>query len=167
MKTLSLMRAALAVGALALLAACGSDDAVAPEPEGLATLRAAITSYVSLDAAKAAGYGSTLTECMSNGAVGAMGIHYGKLPAFDGSVDPANPEVVIYEPQPDGSRKFVGVEFAIPYAVLPKTSAPPKLFGVDFIPNDVFQLWTLHVWTERANPSGLFAEWNPAVHCPA
>jgi hypothetical protein len=26
--------------------------------------------------------------------------------------------------------------------------------------------YELHVWTHRPNPSGLFAEWNPAVTCP-
>ncbi|MFL5617715.1 MAG: hypothetical protein ACJ79A_04895 [Gemmatimonadaceae bacterium] len=25
---------------------------------------------------------------------------------------------------------------------------------------DVFGVWALHVWTHRANPSGLFASWN-------
>jgi hypothetical protein len=30
--------------------------------------------------------------------------------------------------------------------------------------DDVFGLRTLHVWTQRANPSGLSASWNPRVH---
>jgi hypothetical protein len=49
--------------------------------------------------------------------------------------------------------------------VVPKTAAAPALFGQKFIQNDVFGLWTLHVWTHRTNPSGLFASWNPRVHC--
>jgi len=24
----------------------------------------------------------------------------------------------------------------------------------------------LHVWIWRENPSGMFADWNPTVHCP-
>ena len=60
---------------------------------------------------------------------------------------------------------LVGVEFVIPFAAVPKTAAAPILFGQKFIPDDVFGLWTLHVWTQRANPNGLFAQWNPRVHC--
>lgn len=57
------------------------------------------------------------------------------------------------------------VEFIVPFAVLPKTSTPPILFGQQFAVNDVFGVWALHVWTHRTNPSGLFASWNPRVHC--
>jgi hypothetical protein len=57
------------------------------------------------------------------------------------------------------------VEFVVPYAALARTATPPRLFGQDFVHNDVFQVWALHVWTHRANPSGVFASWNPRVHC--
>jgi len=166
MTTRSFLCGVLAAAGFGLLAACGGSDAVSPEPEGIAALRTAIAPYENLNTARSAGYNVALTDCMSNGAVGAMGIHYGKTSAFDGTLDPMSPEVVIYEPGPNATMQFVGVEFAIPFAVLPKTAVAPTLFGVRFIPNDMFQLWTLHVWTERANPSGLFSEWNPAVHCP-
>lgn len=46
-----------------------------------------------------------------------------------------------------------------------KSGPPPVLFGQRFVPNDVFGLWTLHVWTHRTNPNDLFAQWNPRVHC--
>jgi len=166
MTTRSFLCGVLAAAGFGLLAACGGSDAVSPEPEGIAALRTAIAPYENLNTARSAGYNVALTDCMSNGAVGAMGIHYGKTSAFDGTLDSTSPEVVIYEPGPNATMQFVGVEFAIPFAVLPKTAVAPTLFGVRFIPNDMFQLWTLHVWTERANPSGLFSEWNPAVHCP-
>jgi hypothetical protein len=26
-------------------------------------------------------------------------------------------------------------------------------------------LWTMEMWAHRANPRGLFAPWNPRVHC--
>jgi hypothetical protein len=27
--------------------------------------------------------------------------------------------------------------------------------------------YDLHVWLYRHNPAGMFAMWNPSVHCPA
>jgi hypothetical protein len=39
------------------------------------------------------------------------------------------------------------------------------LFGRQFIADDAFGLWALHVWTHRTNPSGTFSPWNPRVHC--
>jgi hypothetical protein len=60
---------------------------------------------------------------------------------------------------------LVGVEFIVPYTALPRSGQAPVLFGQKFSQNDVFQVWALHVWTHRANPSGLFAPWNPRVHC--
>ena len=26
--------------------------------------------------------------------------------------------------------------------------------------------YDLHVWVHEANPMGVFAQWNPAIHCP-
>ena len=102
---------------------------------------------------------------MSNGDVGAMGIHFGNTTLIDGAVDALHPEVLIYEPGTNGEMSLVGVEFIIPFAVLPKASPAPVLFGQEFQADDAFGLWGLHVWTHRTNPSGLFATWNPRVHC--
>ena len=94
-----------------------------------------------------------------------MGVHFGNPALIDGTTDAARPEVLIYEPGPSGAMSLVGVEFVVPFAIVPKSAPAPVLFGERFIPDDVFGLWTLHVWTHRANPSGLFARWNPRVHC--
>ena len=102
---------------------------------------------------------------MSNGDEGAMGVHFGNGALIDATADALRPEVLIYEPGTNGEMSFVGVEFVVPFAVHPKTAEPPVLFGQKFVVNDVFGLWTLHVWTHRSNPSGLFASWNPRVHC--
>ena len=72
---------------------------------------------------------------------------------------------LIYEPGTSRALTLVVVEFVVPFAVISKSSPAPVLFGQHFLPNDVFGLWTLHVWTHRSNPSGLFASWNPRVHC--
>ena len=131
----------------------------------VATLREALAPYTSLKLAKDAGYNVAITDCMSNGDEGAMGIHFGNGALIDGTADPLHPEVLIYEPGTNGEMSLVGVEFIIPLTVLPKTAPAPVLFGQKFVVNDVFGVWALHVWTHRANPSGLFAQWNPRVHC--
>jgi hypothetical protein len=142
------------------------DGPTAPDiPPAVEALRASLAPYSSLALARNAGYATAITDCMSNGDEGAMGIHYGDVSLIDGVADAMHPEVLIYEPGQSGSMSLVGVEFVVPFAITPKSAAPPTLFGQRFVPNDVFGLWTLHVWTHRANPSGLFASWNPRVHC--
>lgn len=161
-------RAVVYVGLLTLTwaAACNSDKVTSSAvPAEVETLRNSLEPYTSLALAKNAGYNTAITDCMSNGDVGAMGVHFGNGALIDGTVDPLRPEVVIYEPGNNGEMSLVGVEFIVPFAVLPKTSTPPILFGQQFTVNDVFGVWALHVWTHRTNPSGLFASWNPRVHC--
>ena len=94
-----------------------------------------------------------------------MGIHYGNTTLIDSNLDPLRPEILIYERGTDGEASLAGVEFVAPFTRVTKRSPPPVLFGQAFSPNDVFGLWTLHVWTHRLNPSGTFAMWNPRVYC--
>lgn len=154
---------------LALAAGCGGSSTTSPTPSsvpaGVEALRASMDAYTSLSLAKKAGYGTAITDCMSNGDVGAMGVHFGNTTLFDAVADSLHPEVLIYEPGTNGEMSLVGVEFLVPYTAIPRTGTAPVLFGQKFSQNDVFQVWALHVWTHRANPSGLFASWNPRVHC--
>jgi hypothetical protein len=151
---------------LSLALACHDDEATEPAlPPAVQTLRASLAPYASLTLAKNAGYNVALTDCMSNGDEGAMGVHFGNPTLIDGTSDPSHPEILVYEPGPSGEMSLVGVEFVVPFTIVPKTGTPPVLFGQRFVPNDVFGLWTLHVWTHRANPSGLYASWNPRVRC--
>lgn len=156
----------------ALLLSCtwttGCAEAVATTPAlppAVKALRTALEPYTSRELAKKDGYTAAITDCMSNGDEGAMGIHFGKPSLIDGVVDERAPEVLIYEPGTNGEMSLVGVEFVIPFAVIPKTAPAPVLFGQKFTANDIFGLWGLHVWTHRANPRGVFASWNPRVHC--
>jgi len=154
-------------------AACKNDDnnndnptspTPAALPQGVEALRASLEPFTSFAMAKGAGY-TSITDCMSSGDLGAMGIHFGKTSTFDAAIDSLHPEIVIYEPGTNGEMSLVGVEFVIPYTALPRTATAPVLFGQKFLQNDGFQLWGLHVWTHRSNPSGLFSSWNPRVHC--
>jgi hypothetical protein len=154
---------------LALASGCGGSSTTSPTPAslpaGVEALRASMDAYTSLSLAKKAGYGIAITDCMSNGDEGAMGVHFGNTALFDAVADSLRPEVLIYEPGTNGEMSLVGVEFLVPYTAIPRTGTAPVLFGQKFSQNDVFQVWALHVWTHRANPSGLFASWNPRVHC--
>jgi hypothetical protein len=166
MKNIMRGMGAAALVLLSIAVACSKDDTLtAPEPSGVAALREALAPYSSFALAKEAGYSTAITDCMSNGDLGAMGVHYANTALLDGAADPLQPEALIYEPGTNGDANLVGVEFIIPYAALPKTSPAPQLFGQAFSQNDVFGVWALHVWTHRANPSGMFAPWNPRVHC--
>lgn len=86
-------------------------------------------------------------------------------PLFDAVLDPLRPEVLIYEPGTGGQMSLVRVEFIVPFSVHPKTADALLLFGEAFAQNEIFGVWALHVWTHRTAPNGLFAPWNPRVHC--
>lgn len=131
----------------------------------LAELRQATARFRDQSVAAAAGYRSSLTECMTDGVKGGMGYHYGDLSKFDGSVTHDAPEILVYEPQKDGTLRFVAVEFAIPFGRW-TSDVPPSLFGQQFHRNVRFGLWVLHAWIGRENPNGLFTDYNPNVTCP-
>jgi hypothetical protein len=129
----------------------------------LNALFAATSAYTDFSRAQAAGYTERLTDCMAD-ASGGMGYHYGKVSFIDGEARLLEPEILMYEPQADGSLKFVGIEFVVP---LSASATPPSLFGLQFHRNEAFQLWVLHVWLYKENPSGMFTDWNPTVSCAA
>ncbi len=73
------------------------------------------------------------TPCVSGPNTGAMGVHF-VLPARlgDAAVYADAPEALIYEPQPDGSMRLVGVEFilfAANWAAAHPEGGAPKLEG--------------------------------------
>ena len=72
---------------------------------------------------------------------------------------------MLYEPEQNGRLRLVAVEYIIPYTAHSRSAAPPVLFGQEFKQNDTFQLWGLHAWVWKENPSGMFASWNPNVTC--
>ena len=130
----------------------------------IAALRATTARFHRFEAAAAAGWSAQITPCFENPGVGGMGFHYGNPALIDGRVDELEPELLLYEPQKDGTLRFVAVEYIVPLDAW--TSAqPPRLFGQQFHRNEAFGIWALHVWHMRHNPSGMFADWNPKVTC--
>ena len=160
------------VAAAALLAgslvACNDSSPTGPsltadQQRDLNTLYGVTKAYTDFSRAQAAGYTERLTGCMSD-ASGGMGYHYGKVAFIDVEARLQEPEILMYEPQRDGSLQFVGIEFVVP---LSASATPPSLFGLQYHKNEAFQLWVLHVWLYRDNPSGMFTDWNPTVSCAA
>jgi hypothetical protein len=94
-----------------------------------------------------------------------MGFHYGNTMLIDGTARVDQPELLLYEPEQNGRLRLVAVEYIVPYAFHSRDAEPPVLFGQPFQRNDVFQLWGLHAWVWKDNPSGMFANWNPTVNC--
>ena len=104
-----------------------------------------------------------------------MGYHYASFGLIDDVVDPATPELLLYEPQRNGKLKLVGGEFMVHAdAWDPHNDGPPTLAGQAFddhrAEGDIrhgipFPHYDLHVWVWQNNPSGMFAHFNPTVSC--
>lgn len=156
-------RTAHLITLLTLLAGCS--DATSSQNTDLATLKRVTSPFRTFSAATDAGWSAKITSCMADQALGGMGFHYGNTSLIDGTVQVDQPELLLYEPQADGSNELVAVEYIIPYTAHARSDAPPVLFGQKFKQNDTFQLWGLHVWAWKTNPSGLYADWNPQVNC--
>lgn len=145
-------------------AAFHAGDASPAVAHDLATLTRVTAPFHRAAAAAAAGWSTPVTGCMSLPGVGAMGVHIGNMAHIDSTVSVAEPELLVYEPQKNGSLRLVAVEYIVPLAMWPSED-PPQLFGQTFHRNETFGLWALHVWLWKHNPAGLFADWNPTVSC--
>lgn len=134
----------------------------------LAQARAGTAAFRRVEAAEAAGYVQA-SPCVEDLEAGGMGYHYLNPANFltpeNTELDPAKPQLLVYEPQKNGRLRLVAVEYLVPYGVMPADQAPPRLFEQDFDPTDHLNAWTLHVWVWQHNPSGMFAPYNPRVSC--
>jgi hypothetical protein len=132
----------------------------------LARLRQATAAFQRFDSASHAGWSAPITACMTDpGGAGGMGFHYGNVGLINGTVTVDKPQLLLYEPEQNGRLRLVAVEYIIPYTFIPRSADPPVLFGQKFAQVDAFQLWGLHAWVWKENPSGMFAAWNPNVNC--
>jgi hypothetical protein len=130
----------------------------------IARLRQLTAPFHDFQTATRAGWGTQITDCFSDPALGGMGFHYGNVALIDGQVDEEEPELLLYEPQRNGGHRLVAVEYIVPFDAWTGVE-PPRLFAQSFHRNEGFGLWVLHVWHFRHNPSGMFADWNPNVSC--
>jgi hypothetical protein len=122
--------------------------------------------------AEAEGY-HLLFGCVSGPDDGAMGLHYVNMElVIDPTLDPSRPEIVIYEPLPNGGRKLIGADFLVfADAWHASNTATPELGGqlMHLIesPNryGLPAFYTLHVWAWKPNPTGAFVNWHSDVSC--
>ena len=173
----------LAVACLSPTPALAQDHHKQPPPSPLPTgplvdlVRESTARFRDVEDARRAGY-QLLFGCVSGGDVGAMGMHFVNTSLItDLEVDPTNPEIVIYEPQADGTLRLVGADFLIfadPWDEAHKDDhATPSMMGQLFhrfdAPNrfGLPSFYTLHVWAWKANPTGTFVNWHAGVSCDA
>ncbi len=150
----------------------GSDNG---QTSGLVqAVREATERFRDVSVAEAEGY-HLLFGCVSGPDFGAMGLHFvnGAL-IGDDVIDPAHPEIVLYEPTSDGRVRLTGADFLVLKDVWDaKHAGPPELMGQLFqlfdAPNrfGLPPFYTLHVWAWKDNPNGSFVNWNPRVACDA
>jgi hypothetical protein len=135
-------------------------------------VRDATARFRDVAAAEAEGY-QLMFGCVTGPDSGAMGLHYVKMSLVgDGALDAANPEIVIYEPLPNGRLKLIGADFLVLAADWDaKHATPPQLEGqllhLFESPNrfGLPAFYTLHVWAWKNNPTGMFVNWHQNVSC--
>lgn len=163
----------LAVAASIAYAATGvTDPAVLKD---LAQVRRAAAKYHDVNVALADGFVAA-PHCVAEPGQGGMGFHYiNPERLMDGEINLLKPEVLLYGKTKNG-LKLLGVEYfqgiGAPDAPIPNPApAAATLFGRPF---DGPMLghepgmpphYDLHVWLWKANPSGIFAPYNPNVSC--
>lgn len=165
--------------AFALLFLPVTPDASSQTPPGgsafLAQIRQATTAYRNINVAAQAGWVGRDPFCVSGPDQGAMGIHVANPALISGNQPKVSePQILIYEPQANGSMVLVGVEYVVLAdlwdAAHPRGPAPSV--GGQFMlkfpaPNmfDMPSIYVLHAWAWRNNPAGNFALWNRNVTC--
>jgi hypothetical protein len=138
----------------------------------LKIVRESTARFKDVSVAQAEGYALQF-GCVSGPDAGAMGLHFvnGALVA-GGVLDATHPQIVIYEPTPDGRLKLTGADYLLIASAWDAThSGPPELMGQLFhyfeSPNrfGLPPFYTLHVWAWKDNPNGAFVNWHPNVSC--
>lgn len=172
---------ALAIPAMpSVTSAQGKPAAAAPMSADLVAAKAALAKYSDPLAAVKDGYFSTLA-CIDfpKGAVdgtieyppGAMGVHFLNPANIGPKLDPAKPQVLIYEPVGD-KLVLAAAEWFMPVEAAGGTA--PTIFGQSLSgPMDghepimpaSLRHYDLHVWLWKDNPRGVFTSTNAALKC--
>ena len=152
------------VGAALSLASAAAFAVAIPLPTGLIQLSDNDAEYL---------INANGTRCVSGGDYGAMGLHFVNMTLVgDGIIDATKPEILLYEPTPNGRLRLTGADYLVLAADWNKDHAhAPELNGQLFhffdAPNrfGLPPFYTLHVWAWKENPNGTFTNWNPNVSC--
>ena len=127
------------------------------------------------DPAVAEGEGYKLAfGCVSGPDYGAMGMHFVNFSLVgDPALDPRRPEIVLYEPRPDGRLQLIGADYLVLASAWDALhpGEPPQIMGQALhlfeAPNrfGLPSFYTLHVWAWKENPTGTFVNWHANVLC--
>ncbi len=132
--------------------------------------KAASAKYQDVSVALAEGF-VPLSPCEEG-----QGIHFAHLGrAGDGRLAVTEPEVLLYLPTTDGGLRLTGIEHFLPDADgrIDTDEDRPELYRRPFdgpmaghAPGQPVH-YDLHVWLWSQHPTGVFAQHNPTLHCPA
>ena len=136
-------------------------------------VREATWRYRDVNQAEADGY-QLLFGCVSGPDDGAMGLHYVNMALVgDGALDPRKPEIVIYEPLPNGGRRLIGADYLVfADAWHANNAGTPQLGGPAHAPDrkseplsDCRRSTRCTSGRGKPNPSGAFVNWHSDVSC--
>jgi len=156
-----------------------SAPALAPE---LVSVKAGLEKYQDPVAALRDGYLSTVgcidfPKGAQDGPItyppGAMGVHFLNMANVGPTLDPAKPQILIYEPV-GGKLELAAAEYFVPVQVaggkapviFGQTLAGPMDGHYPVMPKSL-RHYDLHVWLWKPNPRGVFSPTNTAIECPA
>ena len=152
----------LAITTMFIVQAAGKDD--------ITSLREATAHFQRTSVARAAGYNliAGLDNCFQNYGVGGRGYSYINPDLLDIVVDLVQPEAIVYVPDSNGSIQLGAVGYMVPAGAWDAEHAePPQLLDQSFHLNEKLGIYVLYTWIWKNNPTGMFADWNPKVSCPA
>jgi hypothetical protein len=160
------------IGGLIGAAASASAGESAEVEKALAAVKAAHDKYQDPKVAVAAGFLPT-DSCVTHESMGTMGFHYVHPKLIAAPVVQNSPAILVYQPDGDGGRKLVAVEWFQPDADQDLTTSDdkPSLFSRAFdgpmeghepgMPRHYDQ----HAWLWQDNPKGALEPYNPAGSC--
>ena len=92
-----------------------------------------------------------------------MGRHFLNDSRLDAKFEVERPELLVYSPHENGRMELVAVEYAVPLDL--SAAAPDGFQGAadQWFADHRFGLWTLHAWTWKDNPDGVFSPTNTRV----
>jgi hypothetical protein len=183
------------VTAIALSSAFIASTALATVPrtqpdQSLQQLARELEPFKNVAYAESAGYRQG-SPCEAHPTLGAMGHHYVN-PRLLGLTAPVNgrvngtgtytgtnpPPILLYVPDGEAGLKLAGIELLVfADAWHAENKQPPKYRGREYnymadnpnTPQDeahgFMPHYDLHIWLFESNPSGMYAQWNPALSC--
>jgi len=85
----------------------------------------------------------------------------------DAVIDPLKPELLLYAPTKNGVRLVAAEYFVAEAAVTERPSVMGQAFDGPMAGHEpgMPSHYDLHTWLWQANPNGVFAQFNPNVHC--